>query len=87
MYGPRQAFIPKMPALGLLLEYPIFESYNKKVAAQNAGLSPDAPEFRPPIDFEVHREAIERFKQEHIYTRMRSIEGQSALCVLTFLFM
>ena len=42
---------------------------------------PDDPEYREPIDFEVHREKIEQFKQDFIYSRMRSIESQSGLYV------
>ncbi|KAI1796764.1 tRNA pseudouridine synthase [Ganoderma leucocontextum] len=76
MYGPRQVFIPKMPALGLLLEYPIFESYSKRVAAVSEKLQPDDPEYRPSIDFEVHRAQLDEFKQNHIYSKMRSIEDQ-----------
>ncbi|KAN0137009.1 pseudouridine synthase [Lactarius tabidus] len=79
LYGPRQVFIPKVPSLGLLLEYPIFESYNRKIESVNEGLSPEDPEFRPPIDFEVHREAIEKFKQTHIYDRMRETEDRRAV--------
>ncbi|OSD05463.1 tRNA pseudouridine synthase [Trametes coccinea BRFM310] len=76
MYGPRQVFVPKMPALGLLLEYPIFESYNRRVAAINAKLQPGDPEYRAPIDFEVHRAQLDEFKQNFIYAKMRSIEDQ-----------
>ncbi|KAL7280704.1 hypothetical protein ACG7TL_005644 [Trametes sanguinea] len=76
MYGPRQVFVPKMPALGLLLEYPIFESYNRRVAAINAKLQPGDPEYRAPIDFEVHRAQLDEFKQKFIYAKMRSIEDQ-----------
>ncbi|CDO73347.1 hypothetical protein BN946_scf185008.g110 [Trametes cinnabarina] len=76
MYGPRQVFVPKMPALGLLLEYPIFESYNRRVAAINAKLQPGDPEYRTPIDFEVHRAQLDEFKQNFIYAKMRSIEDQ-----------
>ncbi|KAI0653291.1 pseudouridine synthase [Cubamyces menziesii] len=76
MYGPRQVFVPKMPALGLLLEYPIFESYSRRVAAVNEKLQPSDPEYRAPIDFEVHRAQLDEFKQNHIYSKMRSIEDQ-----------
>ncbi|PIL24877.1 hypothetical protein GSI_12764 [Ganoderma sinense ZZ0214-1] len=76
MYGPRQIFIPKMPALGLLLEYPIFESYSKRVAGVNEKLQTDDPEYRPIIDFEVHRAQLDEFKQNYIYSKMRSIEDQ-----------
>jgi tRNA pseudouridine38-40 synthase len=80
MYGPRMVFVPKMPALGLLLEYPIFESYNKRVAeAASDKLQPSDADYRAPIDFEVYREKIDAFKQEHIYSRMRAIEEQGAV--------
>lgn len=68
-----------MPSLGLLLEQPIFESYNRKVGNVNEGLSPEDVEFRPLIDFEIHREEIEKFKQTYIYDRMRDAEDQKAM--------
>lgn len=68
-----------MPSLGLLLEHPIFESYNRKVGNVNEELSPEDVEFRPPIDFEIYREEIERFKQTHIYDRMRDTEDSKAM--------
>ncbi|KAI0064005.1 pseudouridine synthase [Artomyces pyxidatus] len=76
LYGPRQVFIPKMPSLGLLLEHPIFESYNRKVAGVNGKLTPEDADFRPPIDFEIHQNKIDDFKQEQIYSRMRDIEDR-----------
>ncbi len=71
--------MPKVPSLGLLLEYPIFDSYNRKVEAVNDKLSPEDLEFRPPINFEIHREAIEKLKETHIYHRMREIEERRAV--------
>lgn len=72
--------IPKMPALGLLLECPVFEAYNTKVVAANERIRElNDPEYRHPIDFEAHREIIEKFKNEHIYSRMRAIEGKQAV--------
>jgi len=68
-----------MPSLGLLLEHPIFESYNRKVGNVNENLSPEDAEFRPPIDFDPHREEIEKFKQTHIYDRMREAEDGKAV--------
>ncbi|KAI0319395.1 pseudouridine synthase [Amylostereum chailletii] len=79
LYGPRQVFIPKMPSLGLLLEHPIFDSYNRKVIDTNEKLRPDDPLRRPPIDFEIHSEAIAKFKQVHIYDRMRDIEDRGGV--------
>ncbi|EGO22351.1 hypothetical protein SERLADRAFT_473077 [Serpula lacrymans var. lacrymans S7.9] len=79
LYGPRTVFIPKMPALGLLLEYPIFESYNRKVSAINNKLELTHPDYRPLIDFEMHRDDIDKFKQKYIYDNMRSIEDHSGI--------
>ncbi|TFY71529.1 hypothetical protein EVG20_g1474 [Dentipellis fragilis] len=79
LYGPRQVFLPKMPSLGLLLEHPIFESYNRKVEGLSSKLSPTDPEYRPPIDFDIHNEQIAKFKQEQIYDRMRSIEDRGGV--------
>jgi len=80
MYGPRGVMIPKMPALGLLLEYPVFEAYNRKILAANQRIDDrNDPEHRELIDFEVHREAIGNFKNEHIYSRMRAIEDKQAV--------
>ncbi|KAF8464082.1 pseudouridine synthase [Kalaharituber pfeilii] len=52
--------IPKAPGVGLLLERPVFDNYNKKGAQFG----------REPIDFEVHKDRIEDFKKEFIYSRM-----------------
>lgn len=53
--------IPKAPALGLLLERPVFQSYNSKATGTLE---------REPIDFAKYDDAIEPFKREHIYTRI-----------------
>jgi len=79
LYGPRMVFIPKMPSLGLLLEYPIFDAYNRKIAFGNEKLQSTEPDYRLPIDFEVHRTEMELFKEQHIYSRMRTIEDKDAL--------
>jgi len=34
-FGPSRIHVPKAPALGLLLERPLFDNYNKKVADAN----------------------------------------------------
>ena len=82
-------FVPKMPALGLLLEFPIFDSYNLKVAKSNneggAKIDESSPEYRPPIEFEALKGEMEKFKQEHIYSRMRGIEDRDGMCVDFFL--
>lgn len=70
-----------MPSLGLLLEQPIFESYNAKVAAISEKLDPSDPDYRPPINFELHQEAMAQFKQKFIYDNMRKIEDRDGLSV------
>jgi tRNA pseudouridine38-40 synthase len=75
--------IPKMPALGLLLEYPIFETYNSRVAKANEGVSPADERYRPQIDFEIHRHAIDEFKQKYIYENMRAVEDRDGMLVLS----
>jgi len=81
LYGPRVVFIPKMPALGLLLEEPIFDSYNARMAVINEKLQPSDPDYRPPISFDDHREAINDFKQKFIYDNMRDVEDCDGLSV------
>ncbi|TFY62141.1 hypothetical protein EVJ58_g4062 [Rhodofomes roseus] len=79
LYGPRMVFVPKMPALGLLLEYPIFETYKQKIAKFNEKLDPSETDYRLPIDFEAHREQLDKFKEKCIYPRMREIESEVGL--------
>ncbi|KAJ7742877.1 pseudouridine synthase [Mycena metata] len=82
LYGPDAVIVPKMPALGLLLEQPIFDSYNTKLAAANAKPLPPGHtpmDFRPPIDFSAHREKIEAFKARYIYDNMRMVEERDGL--------
>ncbi|KAL4078630.1 pseudouridine synthase [Scleroderma yunnanense] len=79
LYGPRMVMVPKMPALGLLLEYPIFETYNKRVGTHNEKLDPSNVDYRPEIDFEVHRSAIDEFKQKYIYDNMRNTEDRCGI--------
>ena len=59
--GSESISIPKAPSLGLLLERPVFDSYNKR--AKNE-LSKD------PIDFDKFKKEMDEFKQEQIYERM-----------------
>ncbi|KAJ1819219.1 tRNA pseudouridine synthase 1 [Coemansia sp. RSA 2599] len=58
--GPR-VNVPKAPGLGLLLEQPVFESYNRKAAHQRKDASSD------PVTFEPYVKEIEEFKQKYIY--------------------
>ena len=60
-YGPEKISIPKAPSLGLLLERPVFDSYNKRAKA-NLG--------REPIDFGRFTKEMDEFKQREIYERI-----------------
>jgi len=68
-----------MPSLGLLLEEPLFHSYNSRMRAQNEKFKPTDADYRPPIEFDIYREKIDAFKDEFIYKNMRSIEDRSGL--------
>lgn len=60
-YGPSRIAIPKAPALGLLLERPVFDGYNAK--ARNSG-------DKAELEFSKYDDKIEPFKREYIYTRI-----------------
>lgn len=59
--------IPKAPGLGLLLERPVFDSYNEKSAKQ-AGWE--------KVDFNKYNDKIEEFKEREIYQRIFREEAQ-----------
>ncbi|EKD21276.1 tRNA pseudouridine synthase A [Drepanopeziza brunnea f. sp. 'multigermtubi' MB_m1] len=60
-YGPQNISIPKAPGLGLLLERPVFDSYNEKAVR----------EFnREKINFDNYQKEMEEFKQREIYDRI-----------------
>ena len=60
-YGSTKIAIPKAPGLGLLLERPIFDTYNNKKAVQTE---------KGPIDFSMYEAEINEFKQREIYDRI-----------------
>jgi len=68
-----------MPSLGLLLEEPLFDSYNQRMGVINEKLKPTDPEYRPLIDFDQYRDEIDAFKQKFIYTNMRQVEDRDGL--------
>lgn len=59
-YGPQKLNIPKAPALGLLLESPVFESYNSRL--EKFGYK--------PIDFSKYQTEMDAFKMKHIYDKI-----------------
>lgn len=53
--------IPKVPGLGLLLERPVFETYNTLQAAKHG---------REPLKFSKYEKELEAFKEREIYQRI-----------------
>ena len=53
--------IPKVPGLGLMLERPVFDSYNSMQASKHE---------REPLRFDKYDDKIEAFKRKEIYARM-----------------
>lgn len=66
-YGEFKMAIPKAPGLGLLLERPVFDGYNKKAADLK----------KEPIDFGKYEKEISEFKQREIYDRIFREEEQT----------
>ena len=59
-FSATKVSVPKAPALGLLLERPIFDLYNKSKKCN--------------VSFEDYHEQIEKFKHEFIYSHIISQE-------------
>lgn len=66
--GPANVSIPKAPSLGLLLQSPVFESYNNMATSQHS---------REPIDFEIHKAAIDEFRERMIYSKLFAEEEKA----------
>ncbi|OTA60751.1 pseudouridine synthase [Hypoxylon sp. EC38] len=64
-YGPTRISIPKAPSLGLLLERPVFENYNRR-ARDQYGLA--------ELDFGKYEKEIQEFKDTQIYRRIFELE-------------
>jgi tRNA pseudouridine38-40 synthase len=60
-YGPANISIPKAPGLGLLLERPVFDSYNERAVREYS---------RGKIDFDKYQKEMDGFKQREIYDRI-----------------
>ncbi|GKT52924.1 tRNA pseudouridine38-40 synthase A [Colletotrichum tofieldiae] len=66
-YGPTRIAIPKAPGLGLLLERPVFDAYNRR-AKDNFG--------KETIDFSKYDDKLQAFKDKQIYQRIFEVEEQ-----------
>jgi tRNA pseudouridine38-40 synthase len=63
-YGPTKINIPKAPALGLLLENPVYDTYNQILEKNNY----------EHIDFTIHQEEMDAFKMKYIYDKIYAEE-------------
>lgn len=68
-YQNQKIAIPKAPGLGLLLERPVFDSYNRKAAETVE---------RNALDFSKYEEKIQAFKDKEIYTRIFTVEERDS---------
>ncbi|SAM03912.1 hypothetical protein [Absidia glauca] len=69
-FGPQKINIPKAPALGLLLERPVFDSYNNRLGAKKL------QKEHPRIEFNAHKDTIDAFKQKWVYSKMFEAERE-----------
>lgn len=76
-YMKEKMSIPKAPGLGLLLERPVFDTYNDKLAGDSG---------RERIDFEKYEDVMQEFKQREIYERIFREEERDNQCVPPFSF-
>ncbi|KAL0074542.1 pseudouridine synthase [Phycomyces blakesleeanus] len=63
--------IPKAPAVGLLLERPVFDSFNKSLQMKDATFNA----VREPVEFHPYKDEIEAFKQKWIYSTIFAAEA------------
>ncbi len=92
MFGPARVHVPKAPGLGLLLENPLFEVYNTRIASTNRKLEKKrdkapasaeverliANEARDLVGYEPFRPQMNAFKQKFIYDRIFKTEEETA---------
>ncbi|KAL8928829.1 MAG: hypothetical protein Q9208_001607 [Pyrenodesmia sp. 3 TL-2023] len=65
-YEHEKYTIPKAPSLGLLLERPVFDTYNRDIAREKEWSEIE----RGRISFEKFEKEVEEFKQREIYGRI-----------------
>lgn len=65
-YGSTKINIPKAPSLGLLLEAPVYTSYNQTLEKNN----------HDGIDFTKFSQEMDAFKMKHIYDKIYSEEAR-----------
>jgi tRNA pseudouridine38-40 synthase len=73
--GPRVISIPKAPSLGLLLESPVFDAYNRKATRDFQ---------RDPVDFSAHTKEMDVFREQMIYSKLFEEEERAHVYVLPY---
>ena len=73
-YGPATISIPKAPGLGLLLERPVFDTYNERAVREFQ---------KEKIDFNKYQKEMDEFKQREIYDRIFREEEKDHQYVLS----
>lgn len=64
-YGQRRISIPRAPGFGLLLERPVFDSYNSRAQSNFS---------KEPLDFNKYEKELQAFKDKQIYGRIWDVE-------------
>jgi tRNA pseudouridine38-40 synthase len=77
-FGSALYSIPKAPALGLLLERPVFDNYNEKAAGQFQ---------REEVGFTKYEKEMEEFKRKEIYERIFGEEERDNVYVDPSIFL
>lgn len=75
-FGPDRMSIPKAPGLGLLLERPVFDTYNNTTAKEYS---------KEKLDFGKFEKEMEEFKQKEIYERIFRVENEKNEYVVIFI--
>ncbi|KAJ2726894.1 tRNA pseudouridine synthase 1 [Coemansia sp. Benny D115] len=64
--------VPKAPGVGLLLECPVFDGYNKRGSEDKRGAT-------DPVSFDQYKETMDKFKQQFIYDKIVDMEMKEAV--------
>ena len=90
-FGPARVHVPKAPGLGLLLENPVFETYNKRIIQSNRALENKKKRLEPgeqdkqnlegqvrdSVEYTAFRDDMQAFKQKFIYDRIFKTEEET----------
>ena len=94
-FGPKKIHIPKAPPLGLLLQRPVFKTYNERIKVVGGGggqkkgatanvnneEGDEGGNEREPVDLSVYEDEMEAFKLKWIYEKLREEELENNVYV------